>query len=339
MARRPLASPSIATPTEVSVESNSSVSFTSSGSFLLDLVLGGGWAQGRIANIVGDRSSGKTLLAIEAAINYARLSSPNNVRYAEAEAAFDIQYATRLGFPTGIQMTGEREIRTVEQFAADLLVFLEKRRATTPSLYILDSLDALSDESELERDLGDATYGTARAKLLSEFFRKHVGDIGAKNCTLFVISQIRDKIGVTFGETKTRSGGRALDFYASQIVWLAETGKIKRTIRGVERVVGLHVQARTKKNKVGMAFREAELDIIFNYGVDDEVSMFNWLKKNKAGDLLPMDMTQARRDIDDARESCDRVALAQIRAVLRTAVQTRWREVEESLAPTMSKYE
>jgi recombination protein RecA len=317
-----------------------SVKFVSSGSTLLDLVLGGGWAQGRVCNIVGDKSAGKTLLAIEAMINFALLLKAMNVsldhiHYEEAESAFDEDYATLLGMPHGISRGSD--VRTVEDFERELVKFLGRLSGRAPSLYILDSLDALSDEAEMGRDIGDASYGGAKAKKLSELFRKRVSELQAKNCTLMVISQIRDNIGVTFGETKKRSGGKALDFYASQVMWLAEVGKLKRTVSGVERVTGVKVQARTKKMKVGPPFREAEVSILFNYGVDDEESMINWLAKYKA---LAGESTdkEIRASIAKARKERDRPELTAISDMLREMTRDKWQAVEAALMPPMSKY-
>lgn len=320
-----------------------SVKFISSGSRLFDLALGGGWAQGRIVNLVGDKSSGKTLLAIEAVVNFARESSVKVIRYAEAEAAFDEDYAEQLGLPSGVVFAKTPEgkgLHTVEDFYRDLDSFLQSQQSGKPCLYVLDSLDSLSDEKEMEQAIGTASYGALKAKRMSETFRKLTQKIEDANCTLFIISQIRDKIGVTFGETKTRSGGKALDFYASQIVWLAELQKVKKTARGIERTIGTRVLAKVKKNKVGMPFREVELSIVFSYGVDDEESLLTWITKNKAETALPKEHTvkDIRADVLEAKGMQDRKTLKVINDLLYEAVSKRWQEVEEAVRPPMSKY-
>lgn len=311
--------------------------FFSSGAVLLDLVLGGGWARDRVINLVGDRSSGKTLLAIEACANFVRVpgASPADVAYREAEAAFDVEYAQTLGFPAGIEPF--RELSTVEQFHDDLLGWTESRPKARPSLYVLDSLDALSDDAEMKREIGDGSYGASKAKKLSEMFRRINAVVSDGHCTLMVISQIREKIGVMFGETKTRSGGKALDFFASQIVWLAETGKLKRTVRGVERVIGVTIEAKTKKNKVGLPFRNTGLQIVFGYGVDDEASMLDWLKKNK---VVPESrIKEWNSELDIARTRGTRSAIAQLHADMRECTVNRWFEIEAELEPAIRKYE
>jgi recombination protein RecA len=316
--------------------------FVSTGSTILNLILNGGYGIGRIVNIVGDKSAGKTLLAIEACANFALLfGAANNIRYLEAESAFDEEYADMIGMPVGLKVI--RGIRTIEDFCKDLMDWLENRvksKRSGPCLYVIDSLDALSDDAEMKRDLGDATYGTAKAKLLSEFFRTKIEDIEKAQCTVLVISQVRDKIGaMALGEQKQRSGGKALDFYASQIVWLAEVKKIERQVLGVKRVVGTTVLCNAKKMKMGPPFRKGEISIVFNYGVDDEISMANWLIANKAEDKLEYGKAKDFiEDIQEARQAQDRESIAEIHRVLKDAVTKQWMEIEDALKPSISKY-
>jgi recombination protein RecA len=306
------------------------------GSTLLDLQNGGGWAQGRMVNIVGDSSSGKTLLAIEACANFARLYGVENARYCETEAAFDDSYAAKLGMPAGLQKAGN--VRTVEDFADDLNDFLNRVKGEA-ALYCLDSVDALSSKAESERSIQDkATYNVEKAKALHEMFRRQAADIGNKNCCLFLISQTREVIGSLFAQ-KTRSGGRSLDFYASQIVWLHEVGKEQRTVSGVERVIGIKVRAQNKKNKVSEPFRTIDFLLVFNYGVDDELSMIDWLRKNRAEDELSVPLDRYAMAVRRARESHDLDRLNKFANELRAATRARWREIEDALAPPMRKYE
>jgi recombination protein RecA len=307
------------------------------GSTLLDLQNGGGWALGRMVNIVGDSSSGKTLLAIEACANFAHLYGSADIRYCESEAAFDEGYAQTLGLPTGISLA--KGIRTVEDLNDDLSEFLKNVNGPA-GLYCLDSADALSDRGEIERGIGEATYGTAKAKAFSELFRRQTAEIEKKNCCLFIISQIRDRIGVAFGPSKTRSGGHALDFYASQIVWLHELKKETRTVAGgVERVVGINVRAQNKKNKISEPFREVDFLLIFSYGVDDELSMINWLKKNKAEeDGLSVPLDRYAMTVRRTRDARNLEKLSAYSGELRAATRGRWTQIEDALRPPMSKY-
>jgi len=317
-----------------------SVTFFSSGSTLLDLSLGGGWALGRVFNIVGDRSSGKTLLAIEAFANFAKTFPNGRMRYAEAEAAFDDSFAEQLGFPPNVERP-EQMLHTVEEFSKDLFKFASQGG---PSLYILDSLDALSDDAEVERFTArmegkaeKGSMGAQKAKEMSEMFRSITAEMAAQDCTLGIVSQIRDRIGISFGETKTRSGGRALDFYASQVLWLVETGKNKKTVRGVERVIGVNINSKVKKCKVGLPFREANYSILFNYGTDDEYSMLDWLGTHK---FYEMDTVKSyKKQIDTAREKQEYQTLSTIRSTLIEDTKRSWAEIDERLTPKIRKYE
>jgi len=307
----------------------------STGSTLLDLAAGGGWGIGRVANIVGDKSTGKTLLAIEACANFATLFGGKSVRYAEVEAAFDRDYAYSMGMPRDAQYT--EDVHTIEDFERDLDGWLDKQ--TGPNLYILDSLDACSSDAELARETGDhATYGAEKAKALSELFRKRIKKLREKQGTIIVISQLRDNIGVRFGETKKRSGGHALDFYASQVFWLAQLKTLKKVVTKVERTVGVQIRARNKKNKIGKPYRQVDFTIMFGYGVADELSMLDWLKENKGEDLLPEPAASYPKRLDAAFKDKDRGAVEAIRDELRTATNARWEEIEDALEPPMRKY-
>lgn len=309
--------------------------FVTSGSFLLDLALGGGWAIGRVINVVGDKSSGKTLLAIEAAANFNMIAPLDRLRYVEAEAAFSEAYAQSIGFPIGLDLTGG--VHTVQEFQSDLTQWIARKGADKgPGLYTLDSYDALSDDAEMARDLDAASYGAEKAKASSKMFRMINADVERSNTTLFIISQIRDKIGVTFGEKKTRSGGKALDFFASQILWLSEIGKIKATAAGVERYVGLNVRAQVKKNKVGTPFRECELIVRFGYGIDDELSMIEWLKD--VNSLSPKEATALRDDLARLRKARDIEGVHTLNQDLRVETNSKWTAIEDALAPPMKKY-
>jgi recombination protein RecA len=296
--------------------------------------MGRGYPLGRITNIVGDKSTGKTLLAIEACVNFSR-TYPGKIRYVEAEAAFDVAYAETLGLPADrVEMS--ESIRTVEDLFTNLQAFLTGLNKDEPALYIVDSLDALSDEAEFKREIGDGSYGANKAKKLSEMFRRLERDLADKKCA--IISQVRDNIGVTFGEKLTRSGGRALDFYASIVIWLKEVSKIKKTVAGIERPIGIEVQVRCKKNKVAMPYREATIISLFGYGVDDAVSCLLWLKMTKTSFEEYGGPEAAIKLLQKARKAHD-TSLVELESAIKVAVQLRWSEIEEGFAPGMVKYE
>ena len=356
--------------------------FVSSGCAGIDAMLGGGWVLGRVANIVGDKSAGKTLLAIEACANFHRQYPDGKIRYNEAEAAFDEDYAAALGMPVDVvdfkgqpidpkdeekfaeltAIVADRSAddrdkdkalnaikklkakgvgqagNTVEALYADVLWVLESNPGK-PILYIIDSLDALSDEAEQGREIGDGSYGGSKPKKLSEMFRRLVERIEGQRMLFIVISQLRDKLNVTFGEKQTRSGGRALDFYASHIVWLAEIGKIKKTRGGVERIVGVNVKARVKKNKVGLPFRDFQYPILFGYGVDDLTANVEWLfeVKSPCTDELELSKAGYAVRLNNLRNNGGQ-PVREFRAKLNAVVMKEWQRIEQGFLPQSSKY-
>lgn len=280
------------------------IQFTSTGCCLFDEALGGGPALGRGINIVGDKSAGKTLLAMEIMAQTLLRFPGSWARYAESEAAWDAEYASALGLPVDqIELNpNDERIETVEQLYDDMERCLDKHKGTPGGVYVIDSLDALSDEAEMEAGFNEASYGGAKPKAIGQLFRRLVGRFEEQNVLLVVISQLRDKLNVTFGETKTRSGGRALDFYMTHIVWLAEIEKLKRTIGGVDRIVGIQVEAYVKKNKVGLAFRKARYPILFGYGIDDLMASAAWLVEIKRERLLyPLGMKRGEAAVKVTR--------------------------------------
>lgn len=328
----------------------SSLAFFSSGCALLNCVLsgadGGGWPLGRVSNVVGDESTGKTDIAVEACANFARKfkAQRGDIEYDEAESALDTPYAETIGFPTKVVKLVRCAGDPVEAVFRRLDTFVhngvprrpapkkgkrppdERPLRTRPGLFIVDSLDALSDEAELGRDMGGASYGMGKAKALSEMFRRIVGDVERSAVHLMVISQTRSKIGVSFGETKTRAGGKALDFYASQIIWLAHLGKEYKTVEKVKRPILDYIRVRCKKNKVSLPYRECEIPIRFGYGVDDTLATLDWLKSVGMLDKAPATYEEAFND---------RAKRTELNKYLRQC----WAEVEARFAPTRRKYD
>lgn len=313
----------------------SDVTFISSGCKVLDLALGGGWAEGRVANIVGDKSTGKTLLCIEAAANFVKKYPKGKVRYREAESAFDESYASALGFPMDNVDFGE-PVDTIEDVFEDLNKVADKAKA--PELYILDSLDALSDRAEMARDMDEGTYGTGKAKQLSQLFRRVVRKLEDKQITFIVVSQVRDNIGATFMQKKTtRSGGRALDFYASQVVFLAQLGQLKRTINGMTRSTGVSIRAKLEKNKIGLPFRQAEFDIMFSYGIDDLAASIKFLEEAKRLNVLGLTKDGVKPYLKKVNAYSDHDYRDTVTRIGRKVEQVWW-DVEKSFLPERRKY-
>lgn len=291
------------------------VQFIPSGSKMLDLALGGGWARKRIANIVGDSSTGKTLLAIEASANFVMVEPKAKIRYREAEEAFDNNYAAALGFPLEKVDFGE-PLSTVEDMFEDIQKVVEGAKG--PELYIVDSLDALSDRAEMDRDIDQGSYGSQKAKKLSELFRRCVSGLSEKDITLMIISQVRDNIGaMPFQKKHVRSGGRALNFYCSQTVWLSQLGKLDRTVSNVKRITGVKIKAAVEKNKIGLPYREAEFPIMFGWGIDDYKSCAEFWKQ-VTGEIVSQ-KTISLKDLQDM-------------------VSKEWWDIESKFLRTDSKY-
>lgn len=287
------------------------VEFIPSGCTVLDCVLGGGYPIGSITNIVGDKSTGKTLMAIEASANFRNLYPKAPIFYdVGGGETFDLPFAQHLGLPKD---TVIGESRLVEDFYDSLVEFIASYK-TGPAFYILDSLDALSDKAEQERKLSDGSYGT-KAKQVGAILRRLGDDLSKKRCHLLIISQIRDNIGVTFGRKHKRSGGKALDFYAAQVLWLAEVKKLTKTKKKVKRIIGVEIKAKCEKNKVGLPFRECTFPLIFNYGMDDEEACLAFLDECKEKKKIYKDL-----------------------AALQRHVRKVWFEIEQRFMPTERKY-
>ena len=183
------------------VSNDKSVEFVPTGCTALDCALGGGWALGRMANIVGDKSTAKTALATEALINFMIKFPEGRAAYRETEAAFDQDYAQAMGLKIDQVDLGDpdKPLLTVEDFARDFEKFLDDQtKARQPGIYVLDSLDALSDEAEMEADISKGTFGAAKAKRLSTLFRTLARKAERSRVLLLIVSQVRDNIGVCF---------------------------------------------------------------------------------------------------------------------------------------------
>lgn len=303
--------------------------FISSGCQLLDKVLGGGYPIGRIVNVVGNKAVGKSLLMIEACANFVIKYPNGRIWYHESEAAFDKSYAETLGLPI------DKVIFEDSDTIGGLFTSLQEKTklcSNEPGIYIIDSLDAFTDEAEKKKGIDDGSYGMNKAKQLSELFRRLIRDVKKSKILIMIVSQIRDKIGVSFGEKQTRAGGHALDFYASQIIWLSEIEKIKKTVKNITRPVGVTIKVKCKKNKVGMPFRECEFPIIFNYGIDDMLANLEWLKTInmlESMDISPrmLEQTAKRADTD-----------AELKAKIKNQVDISWAEIENEFLPKSSKY-
>jgi recombination protein RecA len=312
------------------------VSFIHSGCHLLDLALGGGWAENHVHNIVGDKSTGKTLLAIESCSNFALKYKKGKIRYRECESAFSNEYARAIGMPVDRVDFGADPVDTVEDLFEDLTKIAEGSRG--PELCIVDSLDALSDRAEMGRNLDEGTYGTGKARMMSQLFRRLVRVMAKKQVTLLIISQVRSAIGVTFGDKTTRSGGRALDFYSSTIPYLSHLGTISKTVLNQRRPVAIRVRVRVKKNKIAFQGRDAEFKVRFGHGIDDLDASVQWLDvcKRLKSELGVTDKPEAF--VSQVSKLPDAEYYAEL-ARVNEAVTRVWYEIERGLIPARRKYD
>ena len=256
--------------------------FISSGSTNLNLALTNsvefGYPVGKIINLVGDKQIGKSLLCLEAMMYiYHVLRKKYDIKmiYNDAESAINMENAKQIGVP--VEAIEWRQSPTIEHWYEDLNKEIESSDKYDLVIYVMDSLDSISTEEELEQDFNQKSYNMIKQKKMSELFRKLTQKINKKNMLLVIVSQIRDDIGVVFGETKRRSGGKALDFYAYQIVWLYNKGPMKDG----DITTGIEIKANVKKNRVWKPFRIANFNILFEYGIDDLGSMVDYLIDKK----------------------------------------------------------
>jgi len=264
------------------------------GSIALDLALGiGGLPRGRVVEIYGPESSGKTTVALHAVAN--AQAAGGICAFIDAEHALDPDYAARLGVDTDSLLVSQPDNGEQALEIADMLV-----RSGALALIVIDSVAALTPRAEIEGEMGDSHVGL-QARLMSQALRKMTGALSSAGTTAIFINQLREKIGVMFGSPETTTGGKALKFYSSIRL---DVRRIE-TLKDGQDAVGNRTRVKVVKNKMAPPFKQAEFDILYGFGISREGSLIDLAVESgivrKAGAWFTYDTDQLGQGKENAR--------------------------------------
>ncbi len=305
------------------------IDVVSTGSLALDVALGiGGLPRGRVVEIYGPESSGKTTLCLQVVAEMQKLGGV--AAYIDAENALDPAYAEKLGVNVSDMLISQPDTGEQGLEIADMLV-----RSNSVDIIVVDSVAALVPKSEIEGEMGEAQVGV-QARLMSQALRKLTSSIKRANALVIFINQIRMKIGVMYGSPETTTGGNALKFYASVRLDIRRTGAIKKG----EEVVGNETRVKVVKNKMAPPFREAHFEILYNEGISklgeliDLGAEHGLVEKSGAwyaykGDKIGQGKDNARTYLKEHPEVADEIETALRLKLMPTARTTRVTPEEE----------
>jgi recombination protein RecA len=303
------------------IDSTAALDAIPSGSLSLDVALGvGGYPRGRVIEVFGPESSGKTTLSLHAIAEAQKLGG--TAAFVDAEHALDANYARKLGVDVDNLLVSQPDSGEQALEIAEVLI-----RSGAIDIVVVDSVAALVPRAELEGEMGDAQMGL-QARLMSQALRKLTGIVSKSKTCLIFINQIREKIGVMFGNPETTTGGRALKFYASVRVDVRRIASIKDG----DEVTGSRTKAKIVKNKVAPPFREAEFDVMYGEGISREGDLLdlavekNIVEKSGAwfsfqGERLGQGRENARQFFKDNPDYRGRVELA-LREIMGLSIPT-----------------
>lgn len=336
----------------VKVETKQKKEFLSTGCTIFNCALGGyGYKSGTLVNLVGDTGSAKSAIAAEMiAYNKKILGDRFKWFYNDVEGGLNIDTVSMYGFE--IKPEDGYYSHTIEDFAAHLSKEIKKIKDDEILLYVLDSFDNLSSEEEMDRVKEDqkrreiimeggevkdqkGSFNQAKQRSLNEFFRTRAKEVRDKNCILLIISQVRENIGISFGPKYRRNGGKGLDHYANQIIWLAECEEHYKLSGIKKRPIGITTKAKVSKNREGKPFRFCFMEILFDYGVDNVRSNLTFLydlktETGKDSDKKKIEWKKEQYTIDKLIEHIEDNNEEE---ELNSLVIEKWDEIEASIAP------